>query len=85
MPPSRQLGKPAGVDRRALLVSGLAYVIYALGTVVQSGADPGTGFMMTALVVGGSLVLLAAAWGRARRTVVRLLPVDLKALLPPVV
>lgn len=73
------------VDRRALLVSGLVYVIYALGTVVQSGADPGTGFMMTALVVGGSLVLLAAAWGRARRTVIRGLPADLQALLPPVV
>lgn len=73
------------VDRRALLVSGLVYVIYALGTVVQSGADPGTGFMITALVVGGSLVLLAAAWGRARRTVIRGLPADLQALLPPVV
>jgi hypothetical protein len=73
------------VDRRALLVSGLVYVIYALGTVIQSGADPGTGFMMTALVVGGSLVLLAAAWGRARRTVIRGLPADLQALLPPVV
>lgn len=73
------------VDRRALLVSGLAYVIYALGQVVQSGADPSTGFTVTALIVGGSLVLLAAAWARARRSVVAVLPPDVQALVPPAV
>ncbi len=73
------------VDRRALLVSGLAYVIYALGVVVQSGADPGTGFTVTALIVGGSLVLLAAAWAKARRSVVGVLPADVQALVPPAV
>ncbi len=73
------------VDRRALLVSGLAYVIYALGKVVQSGADPSMGFTVTALIVGGSLVLLAAAWGRARRGVVAVLPADVQLLVPPAV
>jgi hypothetical protein len=73
------------VDRRALLVSGLVYVMYALSVVVRSGADPGTGFTVTALIVGGSLVLLAAAWAKARRAVVGVLPADVQALVPPAV
>jgi hypothetical protein len=73
------------IDRRALLVSGLAYVIYALGAVLSSGADPGSGFTITALIVGGSLVLLSAAWARARSAVAAVLPGNIRALVPPVV
>lgn len=71
------------VDRRALLVSGLIYVMVALGRLVSTGVDPSIGVTVTALVVGGTLLLLAALWQRARRQVLAVVPADLRALVPP--
>lgn len=71
------------VDRRALLVSGLVYVMVALGRLVSAGVDPSIGVTVTALIVGGTLLLLAAFWQRARRQVLVLVSDELKALVPP--
>lgn len=69
------------IDRRALLVSALGYVIYAVQALVQRG-DLGVGFGMTALVIGGVLVLLSAAWRPIRVRVVAVLPVALRERVP---
>jgi len=61
------------VDRRALLVSSLAYVLWALYALFrQAGAvELSAGF--TGLVIGSALLLLSAFWQRARGRVVALL------------
>ena len=71
------------IDRRALLVSGLAYVVAAVAVLSSRGEAIGEGFGATALIVGLSLVLLAAGWQRARRGVLRLVPGRVADLLPP--
>ena len=71
------------IDRRALLVSGLAYVVAAVAVLSSRGEAIGDGLGLTALVVGLSLVLLAAGWQRARRGVLGLVPGGIASLLPP--
>lgn len=61
------------IDRRALLVSALAYVIYALQGLFEAG-QVAAGFGLTALVLGSFLVMLSAAWGMLRRRLVQGLP-----------
>lgn len=77
------------VDRRALLVSGLAYVLYAMYALLQTTAALELAWALTGLVIGSALLLLSAFWPPMRRAVVgslgatgrRLPPVALPA--PP--
>ncbi len=61
------------IDRRALLVSALAYVIFALQGLFEAG-QVAAGFGLTALVLGSFLVMLSAAWGSLRRRLLLRLP-----------
>jgi hypothetical protein len=70
------------IDRRALLVSALAYVLYALNSLFQTYGVVELNFALTALVIGSALLLLSAFWTSARRAVVRPLPDGLKTRLP---
>ena len=70
------------IDRRALLVSALAYVIYAIQALVAAGGGIETSFALTALVIGGFLVLLSAAWRSIRARVIAVLPAMVTARLP---
>ena len=70
------------IDRRALLVSALAYVLYALNQLFQNYGAVELSFALTALVIGSALLLLSAFWHTARRTVVKPLPAQLRASLP---
>ena len=70
------------IDRRALLVSALGYVIYAINALIGRGDDVSAGFGATALVIGLFLVLLSAAWRPVRGAVLNLLPAGLRARLP---
>lgn len=72
------------VDRRALLVSALAYVLYALNSLFQTYGDVELSFALTALVIGSALLLLSAFWTAARRAVVKPLPESLRMRLPVV-
>jgi len=72
------------IDRRALLVSALAYVVYAIQSLVAGGGALDTSLALTALVIGTFLVLLSAAWRPIRARVLALLPVGLTARLPVV-
>ncbi len=70
------------VDRRALLVSALAYVLYAISTLVAAAGAAGVTFSLTALLVGSGLLLLSAFWHAARQRVLRVLPGKWRARLP---
>lgn len=69
------------IDRRALLVSALVYVIYAIQALIKSGGLTAD-FGITALVIGVFLVGLSAAWRPIRSRVLALLPADMAARLP---
>jgi MFS family permease len=70
------------IDRRALLVSALAYVLYALNELFRQFGAVELNVALTALVIGSSLLLLSAFWHQARGMVVRPLPEGLRARLP---
>ncbi|MFN3389747.1 MAG: hypothetical protein ACK40O_12545 [Allosphingosinicella sp.] len=70
------------IDRRALLVSALAYVLWALSDLFERFGAVELNIALTALIIGSALLLLSAFWHNARRAVVRPLPPGLKARLP---
>lgn len=70
------------VDRRALLVSALAYVLVAMASLFNSFGSLNLSFAFTALVVGSALLLLSAFWHRTRSALVRLLPGEWRDRLP---
>lgn len=70
------------VDRRALLVSALAYVLIALTFLFREFGAVELNFALTALVIGSALLTLSALWTPIRRAVVKGLPGDVQARLP---
>ena len=70
------------IDRRALMVSALAYVLFALSSLFQQAGAVDMAFGFTALIIGSALLLLSAFWQVARRFVVGMLPGDLAVRLP---
>ncbi len=70
------------IDRRALLVSALAYVLFALNSLFQTYGAVELSFALTALVIGSALLLLSAFWHTARVGVVHRLPGTLQSRLP---
>jgi hypothetical protein len=72
------------VDRRALLVSALAYVLYALNSLFQQYGVVELSVALTALVIGSALLLLSAFWTNVRRAIVQPLPEGLRARLPTI-
>ena len=70
------------VDRRALLVSALAYVLWALADLFKRFGAVELNIALTALVIGSALLLLSAFWHQARAAIVRPLPENLRDKLP---
>ncbi|WP_106639727.1 hypothetical protein [Allosphingosinicella vermicomposti] len=70
------------IDRRALLVSALAYVLWALTDLFERFGAVELSFALTAFVIGSALLLLSAFWHTARATIVRGLSPSLQARLP---
>jgi hypothetical protein len=70
------------VDRRALLVSALAYVLWALSELFKRFGAVELNIALTALVIGSALLLLSAFWHQARAAIVRPLPESLREKLP---
>lgn len=70
------------IDRRALMVSALAYVLFALSSLIKQSGAVDLSFGLTALIIGSALLLLSAFWTAARRHVVGLLPGDVAVKLP---
>jgi uncharacterized membrane protein YfcA len=70
------------IDRRALLVSALAYVLWALTDLFERFGAVELSVALTALIIGSALLLLSAFWHQARSAIVRPLPEGLKERLP---
>lgn len=70
------------VDRRALLVSALAYVLFALNALFQQFGAVELNVALTALVIGSALLMLSAFWSQARARVIAPLPEGLRDRLP---
>ncbi|GGA01312.1 hypothetical protein GCM10010923_07520 [Blastomonas marina] len=70
------------VDRRALLVSALAYVLFALTFLFREFGFVELNFALTALIIGSALLSLSAFWSPIRKAVVTKLPSDWRAKLP---
>jgi hypothetical protein len=70
------------IDRRALLVSSLAYVLFALYRLFETVGAIGLSAALTALVIGSALLLLSAFWQVARRKVLNFVPANLARQLP---
>ncbi len=73
------------IDRRALLVSALAYVLFALTQLFREFGAVELNVALTAFVIGSALLLLSAFWQNARSSVVALLPDSLANQLPATV
>jgi hypothetical protein len=70
------------IDRRALLVSALAYVLFALNEMFRQFGAVELNIALTALLIGSALLMLSAFWHQARGIVVRPLPDGLRNRLP---
>jgi len=70
------------IDRRALLVSALAYVLFALTQLFREFGAVELNVALTAFVIGSALLLLSAFWQNARAAVVAMLPASLAGQLP---
>jgi len=70
------------IDRRALLVSALAYVLFAMQQLFREFGAVELNVALTALVIGSALLMLSAFWHQARGVIVRPLPERLRDRLP---
>lgn len=70
------------VDRRAMLVSSLLYLGYAIYAVLQAGeALPSTSLVV--LLVGAVVLALSLAWRPLRAALLKILPAAITARVPP--
>lgn len=70
------------IDRRAMLVAALIYVLFALANLFERFGAVELNVALTALVIGSALLLLSAFWHRARALVIGVLPDALARRLP---
>jgi MFS family permease len=75
------------IDRRALLVSALGNVLFALTRAFTDGSSDGgsaalKALPIIALVAGSVLLLLSIFWGSARRAVMKLAPTWVRVRVP---
>ncbi len=70
------------IDRRALMVSALVYVIYAFSELFKSYGAVSNGFAISGVFIGAMLIFLSAAWHSVRSNVLKLIPAGVKKYLP---
>jgi hypothetical protein len=71
------------IDRRALMVSALVYVLAAISAVLERFGAVGVNVALTALLIGSALLMLSAFWHISRTRVVGCLPEAWQGSLPP--
>lgn len=71
------------IDRRALLVSSLVYVLYAASTLIAGSGFKDYSSGITALAIGVFLLLLSAGWSHLRALTVRIMPQAVRERVPP--
>lgn len=72
------------IDRRALLVSALAYVLIALAQLFRSYGAIELNVALTALIIGSALLGLSAWWHAIRRQLIGLLSENTRMRLPTI-
>lgn len=72
------------IDRRALMVSALVYVLFSFTTLLKTYGLISLGFAITGLIIGSALLLLSAYWHTSRVYLISYLPKGLVELLPPI-
>ena len=70
------------VDRRALLVSGLLYLVLAVGGLIGEVVATGMDFEVSSFFIGAVLLLLSVFWKAARASLLAKLPAAWQAGLP---
>ncbi|AWK14371.1 hypothetical protein SK355_04930 [Candidatus Fukatsuia symbiotica] len=70
------------IDRRALMVSALGYVLYAFTSLLDKSGFVSLSFAITALIAGSALLLLSAFWHQSRGFVLGLLPLSVCRYFP---
>ncbi len=71
------------IDRRALMVSALTYVLYTFSALLKQYGVVSLSFAITALGIGSALLLLSAFWHPSRSFVLGRLPLALQKRLAP--
>jgi signal transduction histidine kinase len=69
------------IDRRAFMVSSLAYVLYAISNILETYGDIGYSFALTGVLIGATLLLLSAYWHQTRGVLLNLLPKSINQYL----
>ncbi len=72
------------VDRRAILVSALAYVLAAAIYLAKQLGSTGMGFAYAIIIIGASLLMLSAFWQVMRRKIMPYLPESVREKMPVV-
>lgn len=70
------------IDRRALMVSALAYVLYAFNSILEQYGVVSLGFAFTAFAIGSGLLLLSAFWHACRKVIIINYPASIQDRLP---
>jgi hypothetical protein len=66
------------IDRRALMVSSLAYVLYAFSKLLEDSGVVSLSFAITALIIGSALLMLSAFWHPSRTALLKVLPENMR-------
>ncbi len=69
------------IDRRALMVSALVYVLYAFAELFKQSGVVELGFAVAAFIVASALLTLSVFWHRSRVFILQFLPPALQAKL----
>lgn len=72
------------IDRRAFMVASLAYVLYALSSLIKAYGGVGYSFAITGVFMGSALLLLSAYWHPARGKLINTLPTSVKNYIPKI-
>ena len=70
------------IDRRALMVSALVYVLYVFSELLKQYGVISLSFAFTAFTIGAGLLLLSAFWHSCRKTVLGFYPRYIQERLP---
>lgn len=70
------------VDRRAILVSALVYVLAAAIFLVSKIGSSSISFALAIIVIGSSLLMLSAFWQKMRQSILPLLPESIANKVP---
>ncbi|KXI29363.1 hypothetical protein [Paraglaciecola hydrolytica] len=70
------------VDRRAIMVSALIYVVFALSSLLNNYGMLSYSFAITGVCIGATLLLLSAFWQNSRQAVLKWVPQTIQLRLP---